>query len=100
MCTDIFLTTAKSVCALPWPQQTCPVSQALLRGCSCCERVWVILPEHHLRELQRLPVRRLGQCILSLQVKRLCHVVYTGKCNCVILPEQRLAIFVCYYSMR
>ncbi|KFY91027.1 hypothetical protein V500_04839 [Pseudogymnoascus sp. VKM F-4518 (FW-2643)] len=54
------------------------------------ERVWVILPEHCLPELQRLPVHRLGLRVLSLLAERLCHVVHAAERVWVILPEHRL----------
>ena len=54
------------------------------------ERDWVILPEHYLPELQRLPVHRLSLSVLALQAKRYREIVHAGERVWVIPPENRL----------
>lgn len=51
------------------------------------ERIWVLLPEHRLPELQCLPVHGLSRCVLALLAKRRREIHHAPERAKVILPE-------------
>jgi hypothetical protein len=54
------------------------------------DRTWVVLVQHFLPELQRLPVHRLGLCGFDLPVKRYGEAVHALERVWVFVPEYGL----------